>query len=132
MTKLEELTALLVNEINDFKSSVDKLQQIHTQLKDLKVKMDLGGYKSVLENHQQQMRSQLNKLESFETRFNSKIKEAKIYPTWAVVVFYSKYFTWGGFCFICFNHKPLEINFLNIIVEPVIIRLKNSIVKITR
>lgn len=87
MTKLEELTALLVNEINDFKSSVDKLEQIKTQLKDIKIKMDLKEYKSVIENHQQQMRSQLNKLESFETRFDSKIKDARIYPTWAVVVF---------------------------------------------
>lgn len=33
MTKLEELTALLVNEINDFKNSVDKLDRINTQLK---------------------------------------------------------------------------------------------------
>lgn len=28
-----------------------------------------------------------------------------------------------------YNHKPLEINFLNILVESVIIRPKNSIVK---
>ena len=87
MTKLEELTALLVNEINDFKSSVDKLEQINTQLKDTKIKMDIGEYKSVIENHQQQMRSQLSEMNSFEIRFNSRVKEAKIYPTWAVVVF---------------------------------------------
>ena len=87
MTKLEELTALLVNEIYDFKSSVGKLEQINMQLKDTKVKMDLEEYKAIVEKHEQQMRSQLSKLENFETRFNSKIKEAKIYPTWAVVVF---------------------------------------------
>ena len=31
--------------------------------------------------------SHINALESFENRFDSKIKQAKIYPNWAVVVF---------------------------------------------
>ena len=29
----------------------------------------------------------LNSLKSFENRFDSKIKQAKIYPIWAVIVF---------------------------------------------
>ena len=33
MTKLEELTALLVNEINDFKNGLEKLDKINNQLK---------------------------------------------------------------------------------------------------
>ncbi len=85
--KLEELTALLVNEINDFKSSVDKLEQINTQLKDIKIKMDIKDYKFIIKSHQQEMESYVNRIERFENHFDSKIKEAKIYPTWAVVVF---------------------------------------------
>ncbi len=87
MTKLEELTALLVNEINDFKNSVDKLEKINEQLKDTKLRMDLSDYKSMIKSHQQQMESHLNSMKNFENRFNSKIKKAKIYPTWAVVIF---------------------------------------------
>jgi len=87
MTKLEELTALLVNEINDFKIEVEKLENIKNQINNTKIKMDLVEYKSIIEIHQQQMTSCLNTLESFENRFESKIKQAKIYPTWAVVVF---------------------------------------------
>ena len=34
MTKLEELTALLVNEINDFNKGVEKLEKISEQLND--------------------------------------------------------------------------------------------------
>lgn len=87
MTKLEELTVLLVNEINDFKNGVDKLEKINNHLKDIKIKMDLTKYKSMIEKHEQKMDSHIKAIERFESRFNSKIKQAKIYPTWAVVVF---------------------------------------------
>ena len=87
MTKLEELTALLVNEINDFKKDVDNLEKINDQLKDTKIKMDVSEYKSIIEVHQKQMDIHKNLIEGFESRFNNKINEAKIYPTWAVVVF---------------------------------------------
>jgi hypothetical protein len=87
MTKLEELTTLLVNEINDFKNGVEKLEKFNDQLKETKIKMDLTKYKSMIETHQQKMESHLNVLKSFENRFDSKLKGAKIYPNWAVVVF---------------------------------------------
>lgn len=87
MTKLEELTTLLVNEINDFSKGVEKLEKINMQLKDTKIKMDLLEYKSIIEKHQQKMESQIKAVERFESRFENKIKQAKIYPTWAVVVF---------------------------------------------
>ncbi|WP_338357457.1 DUF6730 family protein [Yeosuana marina] len=87
MTKLEELTALLVNEIDDFKKGVEKLEKINDQIKDVKIKMDVSEYKAIIEKHQQEMVSNLNSIEHFENRFNNKIKEAKIYPTWAVVTF---------------------------------------------
>ena len=87
MIKLEELTALLVNEINDFNMGVEKLEKINTQLKDTKIKMDLTEYKFIIEEHQKKMASQKDFIERFENRFENKIKHAKIYPNWAVVVF---------------------------------------------
>ncbi|WP_339916438.1 DUF6730 family protein [Yeosuana marina] len=87
MTKLEELTALMVNEINDFKNSVENLEKINDQLKDTKIKMDLSEYRTIIEKHQKQMAIHKNMIEGFERRFNDKINQAKIYPTWAVVVF---------------------------------------------
>lgn len=87
MTKLEELTALLVNEINDFKNGVEKLDNINDRLKDTKIRMDVSEYKAIIEDHQKQMASHIKAIEGFESRFNDKINEAKIYPTWAVVVF---------------------------------------------
>jgi ABC-type transport system involved in multi-copper enzyme maturation permease subunit len=87
MTKLEDLTALLVNEINDFKNGVEKLENINDQLKDTKIKMDLLEYKTMIYSHQKEMASHIKAIERFENRFNNKIIQAKIYPTWAVIVF---------------------------------------------
>ena len=104
MTKLEELTALLVNEINDFKNGVDKLEKINAQLKDTKIKIDLTKYKSMIEKHEQKMDSHTKAIERFESRFENKIKQAKIYPTWAVVVFIiSVLFGAGSILFISIN-----------------------------
>lgn len=87
MTKLEELTVLLVNELTDFKNDVEKLENINGQIKGTKIKMDLAEYKTIIESHQQKMTSCIRAMEDFEKRFEYKIKQAKIYPTWAVVVF---------------------------------------------
>ncbi|MCK0157242.1 hypothetical protein MWU65_08650 [Cellulophaga sp. F20128] len=87
MTKLEELTALVVNELNDFKTGIEKLEKINRALIDTKIKMDLTEYKSMIETQQQEMTSHKEFMKSFENRFNNKTNQAKIYPTWAVVVF---------------------------------------------
>ena len=58
MTKLEELTALLVNEINDFKNGVEKLDKINDRLGNTKIKIDLAEYKVIIESHQQKMAAQ--------------------------------------------------------------------------
>tara|TARA_R110002096_G_scaffold403851_1_gene601498 strand:- start:1224 stop:1535 length:312 start_codon:yes stop_codon:yes gene_type:complete len=102
MTKLEELTALLVDEINDFKNGVDKLEKINGHLKETKIKMDLTKYKSMIEKHEQKMDSHTKAIERFESRFNNKIAQAKIYPTWAVVVFVIALLFGTGSIILCF------------------------------
>tara|TARA_R110001583_G_scaffold85590_2_gene224430 strand:- start:10082 stop:10396 length:315 start_codon:yes stop_codon:yes gene_type:complete len=87
MTKLEELTTLLVNEINDFNKGIEHLEKINNQLTATKIKMDITEYKFLIETHQQKMADHINTLERFENRFENKLKDAKIYLTWAVVVF---------------------------------------------
>lgn len=87
MTKLEEISALLVNEINDFKSAVEKLEKVNAELRDTKIKMDLIEYKASIETHQQQMASHLEAMQGFQNHFDIKIEQAQIYPKWAVVLF---------------------------------------------
>jgi len=87
MTKLEELTELLVNEINDFNKGITKLEKINNQISTTKISMDLTEYKSIIENHEQKMNDQVKSQERFESWFNTLLKTAKIYPNWAVIVF---------------------------------------------
>ena len=85
MTRIEELSKLLVEELNDFDKGIGKLEKINEELKTTKLKMDLSEYKSIIQSHQNQMVKHQKAIEQFEERFNKKIKEAKIYPNWAVV-----------------------------------------------
>ncbi|PKQ45226.1 DUF6730 family protein [Confluentibacter flavum] len=101
MTKLEELTALLVNELHEFNKSIERLEKISEQLNTTKIKMDVAEYKAIIEVHQKQMMSHLNSIERFENRFNNKIKEAKIYPNWAVVVFIISVLFGAGAIVLC-------------------------------
>src|SRR5690606_35016683 len=87
MTKLEELTALLVHEIKYFNRDIERLEKIGAQLNTTKIKLDVAEYKAIIEAHQQQMASHLKAMERFEDRFDRKIKDAKIYPDLAVIVF---------------------------------------------
>ncbi|GAA3560353.1 DUF6730 family protein [Snuella lapsa] len=87
MTRIEELSKLLVEELNDFNKGIEKLGKINEELKTTKIKMDLTEYKSIIESHQNQMDKHQKAIEQFEERFNKKIREAKIYPNWAVVIF---------------------------------------------
>ena len=87
MTKLEELSTLLVNEIEDFNKGIEKLETINKEISITKIQMDLTEYKAIIEQHQEKMNEQMSTQEQFEYRFNNKLKQAKIYPNWAVIVF---------------------------------------------
>lgn len=87
MTKLEEFTALLVNETTDFKNTLEKLEELTEQLREVKVKMDLTEYKTLIQSHQEQVISNIKAMERFRNHFDTTIKQAKIYPNWAVIVF---------------------------------------------
>ncbi len=44
MTKIEELTELLVNEINDFNKGIIKLEKISDQISTTKIRLDVTIY----------------------------------------------------------------------------------------
>ena len=87
MSKIEELTEILVNEINDFNQGITKLEKINDQICTTKIRIDLAEYKSIIEKHQKGMKEQINSQGRFENRFESLLKTAKVYPNWAVIVF---------------------------------------------
>ena len=87
MAKIEELTELLVNEISTFENSIKRLEKVSDKLNSTKIGIDIREFKSILESHQQKMASHTQTVERFEKRFESQLKQAKIYPTWAVIIF---------------------------------------------
>lgn len=87
MAKIEELTELLVNEISTFEKGIERLEKASERINTTKIGIDITGYKSILESHQQKMASHTRTIELFENRFEDQLKQAKIYPNWAVIVF---------------------------------------------
>jgi len=87
MAKIEELTELLVTEINNFEKSIQKLETLSEKINATKIGIDIKEYKSIIESHQQKMASHTQTIERFEEDFKNQLKQAKIYPNWAVIVF---------------------------------------------
>lgn len=87
MTKLEELTALLVNELHEFNKNIERLEKLNQDLKSTKLKVDFSDYLYSMNSHKSQMENNIDTIKQFERWFAGKITEAKIYPTWAVMVF---------------------------------------------
>lgn len=87
MAKIEELTELLVNEIDNFNIGISKLEAISDKINTTKVSIDLREYKSIIESHQLKTTEVVDSQERFLYRFESLLKNAKVYPNWAVIVF---------------------------------------------
>jgi len=83
MAKLEELLELLVSEIRDFEEAVKQLEEIQKA----KISIDLTELKSVLANHEMVLKTHNSTMKQTYNQFENLIKEAKIYPKWAVIVF---------------------------------------------
>jgi len=87
MAKIEELTEILVNEIEDFNKGISKLEAISDKINTTKVSIDLREYKSIIESHQLKMIEVIDSQERLLNRFENLLKNAKVYPNWAVIVF---------------------------------------------
>lgn len=87
MAKIDEITELLTNELNAFKEDVEKLEQLNEKLQATKLKVDVKELRSLLLEHERNMKYNLDSQERIYNRFEGLLKNARIYPTWAVVVF---------------------------------------------
>ena len=87
MAKIDEITELLTNELNAFREDVEKLEKLNEKLQVTKLKVDVKELRSLLQEHERNMKYTLESQERVFNRFEGLLKNAKIYPTWAVVVF---------------------------------------------
>ena len=87
MAKIDEIIELLTNELNAFKEDVEKLEKLNKKLQATKLKVDVQELRSLLQEHENKMKYTLESQERVFSRFEGLLKNARIYPTWAVVVF---------------------------------------------
>ena len=83
MAKLEEISEMLVSEIKDFEEAVKKLEEIQKK----KMTIELAELKSVLSNHEMVLKTHNSTVKHTYNQFENLIKQAKIYPKWAVILF---------------------------------------------
>jgi len=111
MSKIEEITEILVNEIESFEKDISKLETISDKLSNAKINIDLKEYKLIIESHQQRMNEIVNSQERFLNRFERLLKKAKIYPNWVVIAFIGMLLLMFGSLFFIYksNQKISEI-----------------------
>jgi len=83
MTKLEELSALLVSEIEQFEKTVEKLQKIQGQ----KILIDSRALENALKLQQENLEKAFSSHKQEMKSFEKILEKAKIYPAWALTIF---------------------------------------------
>ena len=83
MTKLEELTELLVSEIEQFEKTVEKLQKIQEQ----KIRIDSQALKTTIKLQQENLEKILFTHQQEMKSLGQSLEKAKAYPAWALTLF---------------------------------------------
>ena len=83
MTKLEELSELLVSEIEQFEKTVDKLQKIQNQ----KIVIDSRALESAIKLQQENLEKALFSHKQEMKNLSQRFEKAKAYPVWALITF---------------------------------------------
>ena len=89
MNKLETLTELLVNELTDFESNVHRLENSLEKAENLKVRFDLVPVQNFIKQLDSFQKTENSNRNEYVDRLSQKLKQAKIYPKWAVITFIS-------------------------------------------
>ncbi|MEM8937933.1 MAG: DUF6730 family protein [Bacteroidota bacterium] len=87
MNKLETITELLVNELTDFEKNVTKLSNQIDKAESLRVKFDVLPIKGLISQLEEFGRKETEKRNRYLERLQYNLKQAKIYPKWAVITF---------------------------------------------
>ncbi len=83
MAKLEELSELLVSEIEQFEKTVDKLQKIQKQ----KIGVDARAFELLFKQHYEKMEDLFKDQSMKMKNLAESLEKAKAYPVWALTTF---------------------------------------------
>ncbi|WP_282055433.1 DUF6730 family protein [Maribacter luteus] len=87
MNKLETITQLLVNELTDFETNVDRLEKSIERVERAKVQFDVSSIKDLTIELKVFQNREIDSRKQYLTQLDRKLENAKIYPKWAVVTF---------------------------------------------
>lgn len=83
MAKVEELIALMIDEINRYEQLVKKMEKLQQQ----KLGIDVSQLEDYLKKHEEQMEKNKQALDLFNLKMEKLMKDANVYPKWAVITF---------------------------------------------
>lgn len=98
MTKLEELSELLVSEIKNFEEAVKKLEEIQRQ----KITIDCTNLELIVRQNQENIRESLVSHKHEMEIFGRNLEKAKAYPVWALIIFVVSLILNGIFTYVIF------------------------------
>lgn len=87
MAKIDELTELLTEELNEFKISITKLEAVSKKIKDVKVFADTSNIEFLLKEHLKNEEWIVERQRKEIGEINNKIKKAKVIPKWLIVLY---------------------------------------------
>ena len=87
MSKIEEITEILVNEIDSFEKGLLKLETLQQKISSTKIKLEFQEIQEIKNEIIRELTLSKNAQNEFLSSFENKIKNANIYPNWSVIVF---------------------------------------------
>lgn len=88
MARIEEITALLTDEIEIFQKSVDKLAKESSNLKNLKLKVDARNVNQTLQDFIEKLNRDYKLQQDLSNIIQSKLTHRILIPKWIIVSFF--------------------------------------------
>lgn len=110
MTKIEEISALLLDEIDTFQKAVSDLKQQTTKIENIKISINASEIKKTLSN----FKDALNKINEKQyiqlVEIKNKLNKTTIFPKWMIVSFFSFFIiTLTSISFVFFQYQKTKI-----------------------
>ena len=100
MSKLEELSEMLVSEIEQFEKTVEKLQKIQEQ----KILIDSRALENMIRQQQENLEKVLFSHKQEMKSLGQKLEKAKAYPVWALTIFVASLILNGILIYVVLAH----------------------------
>ncbi len=99
MTKLEQLSELLVSEISQFEKTVERLEKIQKQ----QIGIDSSNLENALRKQNEKMENSLTHHRQEMKTLGYELRQTKAYPVWAICVFIVSVVLNGVLIYAIFN-----------------------------